>query len=226
VTTLLSLLSVSILPDGNPHDRNASTAQPEKCKAGARKFADGPFIIGLTIIALSRLAMTPVNSFLSLFIVEELRWDAVSLMWALSAASEIPIMYFSARIIAAFGAARLLAVSSVAVAARLLVYAVFPTPGGVVFGQLLHSFCYGLFHPAAISFIATRVPPERRATGIAVYLSLGSGLPTFLGSSLGGVIIAGIGYRALFAVYSLFAVSSVALYFFTRKALDAPSRAW
>jgi PPP family 3-phenylpropionic acid transporter len=140
-------------------------------------------------------------------------------MWALSATAEIPFVYFSSRLIARFGAPRLLAVSTAAVFARLCVYALFPSPGGAVVGQLLHSLCYGVFHPAAVNFITTRVPPERRATGMAMYLSLGSGLPTFLGSSLGGFVLGSFGYRILFISFGIFAVAGVGLYFLSRKAL-------
>lgn len=225
-TTAFACLFLPLLPDRDPRERKTVPSSTGREKAGARRFADGPFIVGLTIIALSRLAMTPINSFFSLFLLEELKWDAVALMWALSAAAEIPFIYFSSRLIARFGASRLLAVSAAAVFVRLWVYALFPNPVGVVFAQLLHSFCYGLFHPAAVNFIATRVPPDRRATGMAMYLSLGSGLPNFLGSALGGFVIAAFGYRALFISFGVFAVASVGLYFSSRKALEAPTPAW
>lgn len=226
-TTIFSSFFLPLLPERDPRDRNAAArGAGVRDKSKSRNFVDGPFIVGLVMIALSRLAMSPINGFLSLFIMEELRWDAVSLMWALSAASEIPVMFFSAALIARFGASRLIAVSTGAIFVRLFLYALLPNAVGVTAGQLLHSLCYGLFHPAAVSFIATRVPPERRATGMAMYLSLGSGLPTFLGTSLGGLVLASFGYRIMFASFGVFAVASVVLYVFTRKALDAPTRAW
>lgn len=212
------------LPDRDPRSRNAASA--DSVKSGARSFVDAPFIIGLLIIALSRLAMTPINTFLPLFISEELRWNAVALMWALAAVVEIPMMILSSRIIGRFGSSALLAVSSAAIVARLLIYALFPTPSGVAIGQLLHALCYGLFHPAAVSFIVSRVPPERRATGMAMYLSLGYGLPTFLGSALGGAVVAWAGYRALFVSFSAFALASVCIYLAARKLLETTSRAW
>jgi PPP family 3-phenylpropionic acid transporter len=134
-------------------------------------------------------------------------------------------MFLSARLIRRFGAPRLLAASVVAVATRLAIYAIFPNPAGAVVGQLLHSLCYGLFHPAAVAFVATSVPPDRRAVGMAMYLSLGVGLPTFLGSAAGGFIVEAAGYRVLFASYIIFAVASLAVYFAARKALERPSRA-
>ncbi|MFA6505000.1 MAG: MFS transporter [Treponemataceae bacterium] len=225
-TTVFAFCFLSILPERDPRDRNAASRPTGGEKQAPRRFVDGPFIIGLAIIALSRLAMSPINGFFSLYLVEELHWNVVALMWAFAATVEIPIMFFSTPLIARFGAPKLLAFSSAAVFVRLLVYTLIPNAFGAVIGQALHAFCYGLFHPAAISFIATRVPPERRATGMAMYLSLGSGLPTFLGNVLGGFILAAAGYRIMFASFIIFAVASVALYISSRRILDAPTRAW
>jgi PPP family 3-phenylpropionic acid transporter len=79
-------------------------------------------------------------------------------------------------------------------------------------GQLLHAISYGLFYPAAIAFISLKTPPSDRATGIALLLGLGIGLPFFLGSTFGGIIVEFLGYRWLFAIFSLFSVASIILY--------------
>jgi PPP family 3-phenylpropionic acid transporter len=170
------------------------------------------FIMGLTIIALSRLAMSPVYSFLSLFLVEYIHWDAIGLMLTLAGISEIPFLFFSDRLIRRFGAMPILAFASAMVALRLGLYAVFPFKTGVIFAQLLHSFCYGLFHPAAIAFISNCVPPEQRSFGMSLYFSLGCGIPTLIGSFFGGLIIDFAGYICLFKIFSVFAILGTAIY--------------
>jgi PPP family 3-phenylpropionic acid transporter len=170
------------------------------------------FILGFAMIFLSRLAMTPINSFLSLYLVNYLHWDAVGLVWALASVVEIPFLYVSGRLIRRFGAMPILALTTAAVGIRLLLYVLFPSKEGVIAAQLLHSLCYGLFHPAAISFIADRVPPRRRAYGMTLYLSLGLGLPTFIGNFIGGFIVDHGGYPLLFGSFSVFAVLGLTLY--------------
>jgi PPP family 3-phenylpropionic acid transporter len=164
------------------------------------------FIAGLISISLNRLAMTPVNSFFSLFLVEYVQWDAVGLMWALASAAEIPFMFFSFRLIRRFGTMPILAFTGVMLALRLLIYALFPFRAGIITAQLLHSFCYGLFHPAAVAFITDCVPPEKRSFGMTLYMSLGGGIPTLIGNFIGGFIIDYSGYRQLFAFFTIFAV--------------------
>ena len=115
----------------------------------------------------------------------------------------------------------IIALASAAIVVRLLVYAFVPTKLGVVSGQLIHSICYGLFQPAAVAFINLKTPPAYRTTGMALFLGLGTGLPVVLGSILGGFVVEALGYRWLFASFSLFALASLALYAAYRKTLDA-----
>jgi PPP family 3-phenylpropionic acid transporter len=214
ITTLLSLASMIIIPG---HFTNMGLVKrffPEPRRGGAKNIWSPLLILGLLMIAISRLSMASINSFFSLFLVEFMGWNAVGFMWALATLSEVPFMFLSRRLIGRFGALPILAFSAAMVTARLSIYALFPCKGGVIIAQLLHSICYGLFHPAAVAFISSHVPPERRALGMTLYLSLGSGLPTLLGSFLGGFIIDHAGYRALFGIFALFPLAALGIYGF------------
>jgi PPP family 3-phenylpropionic acid transporter len=214
ISTALSLVSMIIIPS---HFTNTGLGgRPGRgTRRNRGKNIRTPLLfLGLLIIAISRLAMASVNSFFSLFLVEYIRWNAVGAMWALATISEVPFMYLSRRLIIRFGALPILALSAAMVSVRLSIYAIFPSRGGVIAAQLLHSICYGLFHPAAVAFISGNVPPERRALGMSLYLSIGSGIPTLLGSFLGGFIIDLAGYRALFGVFALFPLAALGIYGF------------
>ncbi|MBU0934668.1 MAG: MFS transporter [Spirochaetes bacterium] len=233
LSSFLMLCSLPLLPavqrqaaiaDSEPKPLVAenTTTGVSRSKASTKAYSS-VFILGLVIIGLGRLAMAPVASFFSLYIVEELGWDAVGLSWAIAAASEIPLMFLSGLAIRRWGAPRLLLLALIAVAVRLAIYALFPSPAGAISGQLLHSLCYGLFHPAAVAFVSTHVAPERRAMGLTMYLSLGVGLPTFLGSAVGGFIVDHAGYRVLFASFIVFAIAGIVLYLLQRSRLETAS---
>jgi PPP family 3-phenylpropionic acid transporter len=192
--------------------RQAAPPGQKSAVQGRRGIRSPWLVIGIVMMALNRLGMSSIYGFFSLYLSESLRWNAVGLMWALAAASEVPFMFLSRRIINRFGAFNCLAISVVALILRMLLYACFPFKAGVVAAQLLHSLCFGLFHPSAIAFITGCVPPERRALGMSLYLSLGSGLPTFLGNILGGFIVEQAGYRALFGSFTVFPVIAVGVY--------------
>jgi MFS transporter, PPP family, 3-phenylpropionic acid transporter len=208
-------LSVLILPEsgsGNAKPRARPLPAPRPDGGGAPRLASGVFVLGLVVIALGRLAMAPVNSFFSLYLVDEVKWAAVGGMWALAAAAEIPLMLLSGRIVARLGPMRATMLGTGAIALRLAIYALFPSPAGVVAAQLLHSLCFGLLHPAGVAFVTLTVPPGRRAQAMAAYMGLGVGLPSFAGSALGGIVLQGFGYRVLFGSFIAFALGAMALY--------------
>jgi PPP family 3-phenylpropionic acid transporter len=195
----------------------ATAAAPARPASGERRGSTGVFILGLLVIGFGRLALAPVNSFLSLYLVDEVKWDAVGGMWAIAALSEIPLLIFSSRIIAKLGPMGSCAVGTGAIALRLAIYALFPSPAGVVAAQLLHSLCFGLLYPAGVAFVALMVPPERRTEGMALYIGLAVGLPTVAGSALGGIVVEAWGYRALFGSFIVFALAGIALYLAERR---------
>ena len=220
LTCILAMIVTLITPSRYANRKNQKT--DPKTEAGTNGLFEAPqqkpiwtpvFIIGISIIALSRLAMTPANSFFPLFLVEYMKWDAVGLMFGIAAISEIPFMFFSHRLIRRFGAMPILAFSCIIVALRLGLYAIFPFKAGIIAAQLLHSFCYGLFHPAAVAFISYCVPPEKRSFGMTVYMSVGWGLPALLGNFMCGFIVEYAGYRHLFGFFTIFAILGAAIYF-------------
>jgi PPP family 3-phenylpropionic acid transporter len=171
------------------------------------------FIGGFAIIFICRFAMSSVYTFLPLYLTEALQWNAVGLMFALSSASEVPFMFLSVTLLRRFGALPLLALSAGGITLRLLLWALFPYKSVIIAAQLLHSVCFGIYHPAAVQFISSTFPDEKRGVGISVYLALGSGLPALLGNMIGGVIVQTIGYRPLFAIFAGTAAAAVLLFF-------------
>jgi PPP family 3-phenylpropionic acid transporter len=215
ICSILILIFVAILPSRYTRVEGPGPAGAAPGPSRKRTGLWSPLLIlGLIIITLSRLAMTPVYTFFPLYLTESLHWNVVSLMFALAAAAEVPFMYISQGLIRRFGALRLLAVSAAAIGIRLAIYAVCPFKPALLLAQLLHSLCYGVFHPAAIALVSGCLPPERRALGMSLYLSLGTGFPAFIGNIIGGFIVDHAGYRALFTSFMIFPAIAVGLYFF------------
>jgi PPP family 3-phenylpropionic acid transporter len=210
ITSILAVSVIFLMPSRYTTRKSSLEKSPSFISAGEvvrKKSIWTPFFIaGLISISLTRLAMTPINSFFSLFLIEYVQWDAVGLMWALASAAEIPLMFLSHRLIRRFGTMPILAFAGAMIALRLVIYVLFPFKAGIIIAQLLHSFCFGLFHPAAVAFISSCVPPEQRSFGMTLYMSLAGGIPTLIGNFIGGFIIDYAGYRFLFGFFTIFAV--------------------
>lgn len=187
------------LPPGNPAGKGRSIWTPA-------------FVLGITVIFLNRLAFSPIQTYISLYTVEYLQWDAVGLVAAISALSEVPFILLSNKILRRRSPLRLITLTTAVIAVRLLCLALFPSKLVLVITQTLHSLTFGVFHPAAIAFIVANVPPEKRAVGMTVYMSLGTGFSTFLGNIIGGLLIQHAGYPALFGSFISFALLALLLY--------------
>jgi MFS transporter, PPP family, 3-phenylpropionic acid transporter len=196
---------------------------PVPATARAFSLADFPvsFWLGIFLIFLGFLGLTPSQRFFSLYVQEYLHLESYAGLWALGAMAEVPFMFLSGWFIRRFATEKILLLSLLAIIARNLVYAVFPTFAGAVAGQLFHSVCFGLFHPAAIIFITERVPKRLMAVGLTLYTSVSVGVASVLGNILGGLVIDSLGYRSLFIVFSAFPLIGIVVFVCFRKRLYA-----
>jgi PPP family 3-phenylpropionic acid transporter len=212
VTSLAVIIPVLFLPRASLTSTEQHTEKNDDEGKGI-PLLSAYFIGGFSIIFLCCFAMSSVYTYLPLYLTETLQWNAVGLMFALSSASEVPFMFLSVKLLRRFGALPLLALSAGGITLRLLLWALFPYKSIIIAAQLLHSLCFGIYHPAAVRFISSIFPAEKRGIGMPVYLALGSGLPALLGNMIGGVIVQGIGYRPLFAIYAGTAAIALLIFF-------------
>ncbi|MCE5256774.1 MAG: MFS transporter, partial [Spirochaetaceae bacterium] len=143
IITIAYLLSLFLLPE-----MGTGRVEGQSKKKLDLSWIDSTFIIGLLVILLGRLAISAVGSFFSLYLTEYLGWNAVGAMWAVSSTAEVPMMIYARKFIKKWSPMRGVAIASVALVVRLLIYAAFPSKGGAIVGQMLHSLCYGLFLPS------------------------------------------------------------------------------
>ncbi|TAH54153.1 MAG: MFS transporter [Treponema sp.] len=193
-------------PANGPADSTGSFSAARSPHRGLRKLREFPssFWGGIALIFLGFLGLTPSQRFFSLYVQEYLKLDSYAGLWALSAAAEVPFMFLSGYFIRKMGTQKILVLSLLAILTRNLVYAVFPNFAGAVAGQLFHSVCYGLFHPAAVVFACERAPKRLMAVALTLYSSVSVGVASVIGNILGGFVIDTLGYRPLFLVFCMF----------------------
>ena len=207
ISVLVSSVIVGMIPSNYIRILEQKQEKPQN-----KKYNYSLLILGLIMIALSRLGMVPAMTLLSLYVTEYLEMNVVGLMWTIASLSGIPVLLLAKKLINRFGSLNVLMVCILCVSVRLGICALFPTLTGLIASQLLHSITYSLFYASGVVFVTECVPPHRRALGMSLLISIGTGFPTFAGNILGGIVIEQLGYRALFGIYALFPVLSLGIY--------------
>jgi MFS transporter, PPP family, 3-phenylpropionic acid transporter len=155
------------------------------------------------VIFLGRFAMGAYYSFFSLYLKASFPDTGVSMLWAIGPLAEIVTIWFSGPLIKRFGIRVMLIVSLAAISIRLGLFIVAPSLAVVALAQLLHAFCFGTFHTAAVAYVNSTIVRERRGMGMAIYSAIGCSLGSFLASVTGGFLIESRGFAFLFGVYGL-----------------------
>ena len=116
----------------------------------------------------------------------------MSALWALGVIAEIGLFAVATRVLASWGAGKLLLAAAIAAGLRWSLMAIDPPLWATLLLQCLHAMSFGAAHLAAMYFLAQAVPEDRSATAQGVYAAVVAGL------GLGLVTIAcGPLYRSL-----------------------------
>lgn len=221
ITSCVSVIPILILPArlmrsvSYADEQTSNDAVPVKASV-ERPGRGKPFPViskyiigGFGVIFLCSFSMAIVYSYFPLYLTGVLQWDAVGLVFAVATASEVPLMFLSGALIRRYGSLPLLTLSASGICLRLLIWAFLPFKPWIIASQLLHSLCFGIFHPAAVYFTAGIFPAKKRGIGMSMYMALGTGLPSLIGNMAGGAIVAAAGYRFLFGLYAAVAGMAV-----------------
>lgn len=208
VLRLPSVFNTSLLKAAVPHP--SATAADEKALLFSK-----PFVALLLLVFSAWLGMVPSQRFFSLYVEEYLHIHATAALWALAASAEIPLMIFSGSLIRRFGTEKLLALCLISMSIRNISYIVLPGISGAVFGQLLHSLCFGLFFP--LSVITCTAHSKGKTATAMMLLTAANSLANTIGSVIGGYIIDYFGYPALFLSFSLCPLVGLCIYTYQNK---------
>ena len=131
----------------------------------------------------------------------------IGALWAFGVIVEIALFAVSGRLIAKFGAARLLAIAALAAMARWGAMAFEPPLLVTAMVQSLHAFSFGAAHLAAIHFLTHAVPEDRAATAQGIYAASVAGLAMGLATIASGPLYRVFGAEAYAAMAVLAFIS-------------------
>ena len=102
---------------------------------------------------------------------------------------ELPLFYFSARIISKLGIKTTLLVTVLATVIRLLLYSMVKNPKAAIAIELLHGISWSLFWVVCVEYVNKLVDTEWRATGQSLLTAAYYGAGAILGNLWGGYLL-------------------------------------
>jgi MFS family permease len=135
----------------------------------------------------------------------------MGLALTLATLSELPVLFFADRLLKRLGSFGLLALGMGVTGVRLLLFAAASAPAGVLAFQFLNGFTFPAVWVAGVSFAYENAPPGFSATAQGLFGAMIFGFGAAAGGLLGGLLLEAVGGRAMYLVFGLLVLGSLAL---------------
>jgi MFS transporter, PPP family, 3-phenylpropionic acid transporter len=188
----------------------------EVVREGTQRLLTSPhWVIFLLVAFGAGMAFSMISNFLFIFL-RGLNADEFLLGLTLTAAtlSEIPVLYFSERLLHRWDARQLMSAAMLFCAVRALAYSFIKVPWMAIPVQLLHGPTFSLMWFSGVSYADEIAPVASGATAQGLFSGVMLGIGAAAGAFLGGLLYDHIGMISMFrvtALGSLFALSFMLL---------------
>jgi PPP family 3-phenylpropionic acid transporter len=211
-----ALIALSIPVDG----------QIEKAlQSGTRSFMANPrWLVFLMVAFCGGMTLAMISNYLFIFL-RDLGADEFSLGLTLTVAtlSELPVLFFSNRLLRRWKAPRLMGAALFFFAVRALAYSFILVPGLALFIQLLHGPTFSLMWVAGVSYADQIAPAGLEATAQGLFAGVMLGIGSATGAFLGGLLYEHIGLVSMFRLSALVALVGVLFLALVEKMQHEPS---
>ncbi|PKO19054.1 MAG: hypothetical protein CVU39_00450 [Chloroflexi bacterium HGW-Chloroflexi-10] len=187
--------------------------------AHIRLFLHDPrWLFFLTVSFCGGMVLSMSGNFLFIFL-QDLGADKFTLGLSLTIAtlSELPILFFSSRLLLRWNAQQLMGAALLFVVIRTLAYSFVVDPWLVLLIQLLHGPTFALMWVAGVSYVNKIAPTGLEATAQGLFSGVMLGVGSAIGAFLGGFLYEHIGIVGMFRVASLVALIGVCFMFLVEK---------
>lgn len=224
VTGLFHLASIALIPAAAPvpagGHADGPAARPSVLVA-CRELCRPAFLCFTFCAFLGRLALMSYYGFFTLYLAKEHGVEKAGLIWLLGPLSEIPVIFFSRRIMDRIGVRNLFALGLLGIAVRLAGFGLAPSLWVVIPLQFLHSLTFGAYHCSSVTYVSRIVPARLQSTAQTLFSAVTIGLGSMIGGALGGMVARHLGFRALYGSFGVLAAVSFVLLLLTVPASDA-----
>jgi PPP family 3-phenylpropionic acid transporter len=184
---------------------------PSARSAATRSLADvmrDPGVIALLLVCFcSQLSYAPYYNFFTLFVERHGHPpQLIGLLWSLAVLAEIVMFFYAGRIIARWGARRVMIVALVMTMLRWSLTALCADHLAIlVLLQFGHAFSFAAYHAVAMRYVQSMFPGALQGRGQAIYNAAAYGIGGSIGSVASGYLWQDLSPEAVFLCAALVA---------------------
>ena len=165
-------------------------------------------LVLLTVCLASQLSFAPYYNFFTLFLERHgYTRTTAGVLWSIGVIAEIGVFVVMGRVIARFGARRVMLLAVLLTAVRWLMTALLVDSWtALILAQLSHALTFGAYHAVAMHYVLRLFPPSQQGRGQALYNAAAYGIGGSVGSIGAGYLWGAWSPEAVFLMAALVAL--------------------
>ena len=214
VAALLSLRGVPNLPSRLKHGEYLQ---------GIKLLRNRQFFVLIVGVFINRLALTPLYTFLSIYLREmNISLPVIGLIWMIGPFAEQVFFHYGDVLLRVFRIKGLIMLSLVAGAVRLFLLAGQPPTWVILLSQLLHCLTFAANHLGAVVYVDSYLPPQLRSSGQTIFSAIAIGTGCAIGSYIGGLLFDSVGIAVTFGIMGFVTIFGAGFFWFAFHPNDRP----
>ncbi len=166
--------------------------------------ANRRWVLFMALAFVAGIGFAPVNNYLFAYLQElKAAPTLMGLALTISTLSELPVLFFANRLLGRLKAHGLLLLSLGVNGLRLLLYAAFNFPLGVLLVQITQGLTYPAAWVAGVSYADENAPAGLGATSQGLFGAMVMGVGAATGGFFGGLLLGSIGGRGMYLVFGV-----------------------
>jgi MFS transporter, PPP family, 3-phenylpropionic acid transporter len=167
-----------------------------------RKVLTNPrWVFFLILAVVGGVAFTTINSYLFPYMEElGISRSLFGITLLISTIGELPILFFSNRLLKRFGSYRLLIIGLTLTGVRLLLYAWLRFPLGIFLFQILNGMTFPMVWVAGVSYADENAPTGMKSTAQGLFGAMVFGIGAAIGGLVGGLMMGSIGGQWMYLI--------------------------
>ena len=170
------------------------------------------WLVFVIAIMLMWVAANGMHTFLGVYLAEMgASQGLIGIAMALGGATEIPTMYFGARLLKHFAPKKMIAIGMFSYMVRMFFYAIMPTPEWAPLIALLNSVTFGFFWIGSVAYVNELAPDEIKATSQGLLLAI-LNMASLISATFCGWLYDTTGPANLFLILSASSLAATAIF--------------